>query len=191
VITAPPPPNVHFVRTNNGVRVEFEAVGVARGACGLERRARRVALGTALFTAVVVPIAVLQLASDEPSFVKDGGVVVLGLVLAAMWTMVLALVLYTIELATRRTTIGVLDGVMLVERKSRIATRRTTIAPSDLIAIAVEPVYAPLHRRAITCLVVRRRGDDPLALLVERPRTELEWLARTLDTPLGGRAERR
>jgi len=179
---APIPPNVRVTRSANGVRVEFGAVGLARGAGGLERRARRFALGTTVFTAVVVPIAVLQLASDEPSFVKDGGVVVLGLVLAAMWTMVIALVLYTIELATRRTTIGVVDGVLLVERKSRLATRRTTIAPGELVAFAVEPVYAPLHRRALTCLVVRRRSTYALPLLMERPPEDLRWLAEQLAT---------
>jgi hypothetical protein len=180
---------VRVTRSPGGLRVEFDAVGVERGAHGLERRAQRVGLGTALFTAVVVPIALLQLTRVGPNFVKDGGIVILGIVLAAMWAMVAALVLYTIELATRRTTIGVVGGVLLVERKSRLATRRATIAAGDLVALAVEPIYGPLHRKPLETLVVRRREGDALTLLVERPRAELVWLAELLDAMLMRRVE--
>lgn len=147
----------------------------------------RSGLGTTLFSSAVVPIAALQYGSREPNFVNEGGIVVLGMALLAMWALLLALVLQTLELATRRTTVGVVDGVLLVERRSCIARRRTRVPLVEVESLRVEPVYAPLHQRALDCLVVHRRGADALPFLAERPRADLEWLVGRL-TPYLSRA---
>lgn len=173
------PRGVHVARAADALRIELDPVGRA-GAQGLDRRTLVVGLGTAVFTGAVAPIAYLQLGARDPNFTRDGGVVLLAFVVGCMWLLCVALAVATFDYGTRRTRIGVLAGVLLVERRSPLVRRRASVPVAEIASLAVETHYAPLHRYPLACLTVRRRRGDPLTLLVERPRADQEWVCDEL-----------
>jgi hypothetical protein len=177
------PRGVHVARAAGALRIELDPVGRA-GAKGLERRTLVAGLGTAVFTGAVAPIAYLQLGASEHNFTRDGGVVLLAFVVGCMWLLFAALAIATIDYGTRRTRIGVLAGVLLVERRSPLLRRRVSVPLAEVASLAVETHYAPLHRYPLACLTVRRRRGDPLTLLIERPRADQEWVRAELQSAL-------
>ncbi|QDU83329.1 hypothetical protein Pla163_04280 [Planctomycetes bacterium Pla163] len=167
-----------LVRSARGVRLELEPVGVLVGSRGLLARSATAALPALALTVAVVLTALPQL--DSP-----GLALLVFFVLGNLWLFVALMTVHAIDLGRRRTLIGVVDGALLVERRGALRTQRIAIGRAELERLEVGPHFAVLHQRQLPCLVVARRGADPLHLLAERSVSDLEWIATTLRSALG------
>jgi hypothetical protein len=172
------PRGVELTRSARGLRLELEPVGVLVGSRGLLARS-----ATAAFPALALTVAVALTAL--PQLDSPGLVLLVFFVLGNLWLFVVLMALHAIDLGRRRTLIGVVEGALLVERRGLIGTKRIAIARAEIERLEVGPHFAVLHQHALPCLIVARRGSDPLHLLAERSSSDLEWIADTLRSALG------
>lgn len=182
---------VRVVRSRGGngtalhVRVELEPVGVAAGNRGLVRRTGTAALLTAVLTFALALAVVEQIDLTERNFVNSGGVWLIVALLGAAWLLIVLSALHALDLGRRRTTIGVVDGRLLIERVGPFGRRRLEHPTAHVKRVAVEPLFSALHQRALTHLVVEVEGRDRLGLAPEHTRGDLEIVRDVLAEALG------
>ncbi|MEZ5977732.1 MAG: hypothetical protein R3F34_05890 [Planctomycetota bacterium] len=164
----------------SGLRIDLDPVGVVAGSRGLLARTITAAVLTCGLTAVLVTV-VLRFDVGSDQFLSGGGIWLALALIATAWFLVAACALRTADLGRRRTTIGTLEGMLLVEQEGVFGRRRTVLPLDEIEGLAVELRFCALHQRALSHLVVHRRRGHPLELAPERPRTELEYVRDRLD----------
>jgi len=179
------PAGVRVTHTDGALRLTFEPVGVLVGSRGLAVRTVGAGLPALALTLATVMASIEQLRDDDPNFLNSGGLVLVAFAIGSLWIFVGLTALYAFDLGRRTTTIGVLDGTLLAERRGPLGTRRVAVPLDRLQGVSVTNDFGVLHQRQHDVLCLEVAGRERVTLLRERRREELEWardqLKRVLD----------